>query len=174
MSDPVMHLAASVYLFARFGPTWRLCLIEHPGEDGQLARGGCVEANEEPATAAVRKVLEETGLLARLVAPPLPDGYPHSATPSVWHVVSIPAAPRPGGPAAHHVRYTPTRDPLGEARRTRRAEPPRGHPGPRGVAVQGDRSGSRAVAAATPQRGTARRATSPPRSRPSCPAGAGV
>lgn len=35
----VRHETASVYLFARFGPLWRLGMIEHPRHDGWVILG---------------------------------------------------------------------------------------------------------------------------------------
>lgn len=92
MDDLVVHETASCYAFARFGRQWRLCVIEHPRLGGELVPGGHIEDGEDPLTAAVREVHEETGRRVRLVPPPLPEGYPHPAAPSVWHVVSMPAA----------------------------------------------------------------------------------
>lgn len=92
MGDLVVHKTTSCYAFARFGQEWRLCLIERPSIEGGLVPGGHTEDGEDALTAAVREVLEETGHRVRLLAPLLPEGYPHSAAPSVWHVVSMPAA----------------------------------------------------------------------------------
>lgn len=92
MGGLVMHKTASCYAFARFGLEWRLCLIERPRLGGELVPGGHTDDGEDGLTAAVREVLKETGQRVRLLPPPLPEGYPHLAAPSVWHVVSMPAA----------------------------------------------------------------------------------
>lgn len=92
MDDLVVHETASCYGFARFGREWRLCVIEHPRLGGELVPGGHIEDGEDALTAAVREVHEETGHQVRLLSPPLPEGYPHPAAPSAWHVVSMPAA----------------------------------------------------------------------------------
>ncbi|MFE5859668.1 DUF6624 domain-containing protein [Streptomyces virginiae] len=92
MGDLVVHETASCYAFARFGLEWRLRLIEHPRLRGELVPGGHTEDGEDGLTAAVREVLKETGQRVRLLPPPLPEGYPHLAAPSVWHVVSMPVA----------------------------------------------------------------------------------
>ncbi|MFF6772728.1 DUF6624 domain-containing protein [Streptomyces sp. NPDC012637] len=92
MCDLVVHDTASCYAFARFGRRWRLCVTEHPRLGGELVPGGHAEAGEDALATAVREVLEETGHRVRLLPPPLPERYPHPATPSVWHVVSMPAA----------------------------------------------------------------------------------
>ncbi|KUH39047.1 hypothetical protein ATE80_09565 [Streptomyces kanasensis] len=86
-----MHETASCYAFARFGQQWWLCVIEHPRLGGGLVPGGHAEDGEDALATAAREVLEETGHRVRLL-PPLPQGYPHPATASVWHVVSMPAA----------------------------------------------------------------------------------
>ncbi|MEU9700266.1 DUF6624 domain-containing protein [Streptomyces sp. NPDC047981] len=92
MGDLVVHETASCYAFARHGRQWRLCVIEHPRLGGELVPGGHAEAGEDPLATAVREMSEETGHRVRLLPPPLPEGYPHPATASVWHVVSMPAA----------------------------------------------------------------------------------
>ncbi|GLX22474.1 hypothetical protein Slala02_57770 [Streptomyces lavendulae subsp. lavendulae] len=92
MVDLVVHETASCYAFARFGRHWRLCVIDHPRLGGELVPGGHTEDGEDPLTTAVREMSEETGHRVRLLPPPLPEGYPHPATASVWHVVSMPAA----------------------------------------------------------------------------------
>ncbi|MER6516698.1 NUDIX hydrolase [Streptomyces sp. NPDC001553] len=100
MSD-VVHETAGVYLFARHGSVWRMCVIECPGLGGELSLcGGHVEDGEAPAAAALREVSQETGHRVRLLPRPLQDGYPHPAAAAAWHVASVPAAadsrcPRP-------------------------------------------------------------------------------
>jgi 8-oxo-dGTP pyrophosphatase MutT (NUDIX family) len=61
-----------------------------------LAAGrGHVEAGETPVEAAVREVIEETGLRVRLLpgptAPP-PDGFPHQPVPAPWWVSEMQAS----------------------------------------------------------------------------------
>ncbi|MGC5345672.1 NUDIX domain-containing protein [Streptomyces sp. DT171] len=87
MSD-VEHETASVFLFARFGTSWRFCLISRSRVGGQLAAGGHVEHGEGPQQTAVREAREE----ARLLAPLPPAGYPYPVAPTAWHVAEIPAA----------------------------------------------------------------------------------
>lgn len=63
---------ASALVFSRFAEGWRLCLIMHPRLGMLLPAGGHVEADETTAEAAVREVLEETGLAVRLQHVPVP------------------------------------------------------------------------------------------------------
>ncbi|MGI5526791.1 DUF6624 domain-containing protein [Streptomyces syringium] len=97
------HLVASVYLFARFGATWRMGVTAHSRLSGETVPRAHVEPGESSAQAAVRKCLEETGYRVRLLPPtghPLPADYPHaqggqaaeSAGTAPWWVVSRPAA----------------------------------------------------------------------------------
>jgi NUDIX domain len=60
---------ASALVYSRFAEGWRLCLIMHPRLGMLLPAGGHVEADETTAEAAVREVLEETGLRIRLLPP---------------------------------------------------------------------------------------------------------
>ncbi|MGH3773681.1 MAG: NUDIX hydrolase [Pseudonocardiaceae bacterium] len=73
----VKHSTASVFLFARAEGAWRVGLIRHPRLGKWMLPGGHVEADENPAEAALREVAEETGLAARLLSGPgldEPDG----------------------------------------------------------------------------------------------------
>jgi 8-oxo-dGTP pyrophosphatase MutT (NUDIX family) len=120
---------ASALVFSRFAEAWRLCLIMHPRLGMLLPAGGHVEVDETTAEAAVREVLEETGLRIRLLPPPLmplPAGTPHIAVPAPWWILEMQVPedrhePRPhvhvdsiyvavaeqvvGGPAAHQVAW---------------------------------------------------------------------
>ncbi len=83
---------ASALVFSRFAEGWRLCLIMHPRLGMLLPAGGHVEADETTAEAAVREVLEETGLRIRLLPPPsmpLPAGTPHVAVPAPWWILEM-------------------------------------------------------------------------------------
>lgn len=133
MTDLVRHTTASVFLFTRWGRSWRLCVVEHPRLGGHLVAGGHGEGAEGPVETALREVEEETGYRARLLPPPLPNGYPHAGIPAAWHVVDMPAAPdskahgrhvhrdhifvgvvdrpfAPAGPAEHTTRWVPQED----------------------------------------------------------------
>ncbi|TJZ56819.1 NUDIX domain-containing protein [Streptomyces piniterrae] len=98
------HPTVSVYLFARFGATWRMGVIGHPRLGGAMIPGGHIEPDASPAQAAVRETLEETGYRVRLLPPvghDLPTDYPHpearptattSSGSAPWWVVDVPAA----------------------------------------------------------------------------------
>jgi 8-oxo-dGTP pyrophosphatase MutT (NUDIX family) len=124
-----MLFPVSALVFSRFAEGWRLCLIMHPRLGMLLPAGGHVEADETTAEAALREVLEETGLRIRLLPPlsmPVPPGTPHIAVPAPWWILEmqVPAdrhEPRPhvhvdfiyvavaeqvtAGPAAHQVEW---------------------------------------------------------------------
>ncbi|WP_190020330.1 DUF6624 domain-containing protein [Streptomyces hiroshimensis] len=113
----VRHETASVYLFARFGPLWRLGVIEHPRHGGWMVPGGHTRPGEGPEQAAVRETIEETGYRPRLLPAAgrtLPADYPHpEAMPAEpppgsapWWAVAIPAGPDRRHPERHtHVDH---------------------------------------------------------------------
>jgi 8-oxo-dGTP pyrophosphatase MutT (NUDIX family) len=75
---------------------WLTALVWHPRLRCWLPAGGHVEPDETPAQAAIREVLEETGLDVTLVpgpSAPLPAGFPHRAVPAPWLVAEVPASP---------------------------------------------------------------------------------
>jgi 8-oxo-dGTP pyrophosphatase MutT (NUDIX family) len=95
---------ASALVFSRFVEGWRLCLIMHPRLRMLLPAGGHVEADETTAEAAVREVLEETGLAARLVHPssmPLPLRTPHLPVPVPWWILEMRVPPDRHEPTQH-------------------------------------------------------------------------
>lgn len=97
---------ASALVFSRFREEWRVCLIMHPRLGMLLPAGGHVEADETTAEAAVREVLEETGLAARLLSPPsmpLPEGTPHVPVPVPWWILEmrVPADRHEPSPHVH-------------------------------------------------------------------------
>jgi 8-oxo-dGTP pyrophosphatase MutT (NUDIX family) len=84
---------------------WLLALVDHPRLGEWMPPGGHVEPDESAAEAAVREVLEETGLVVRLVpgpAVPVPDGFPHAAVEPAWWIVQMRANPD-GHTAQPHV-----------------------------------------------------------------------
>ena len=92
----VKELTASVHVFRRDSAGgWLTALVWNPRLGCWLQAGGHVEADETPAEAAVREVLEETGLRARLLpgpAVPLPTGFPHQPVTAPWWVSEMPAS----------------------------------------------------------------------------------
>jgi 8-oxo-dGTP pyrophosphatase MutT (NUDIX family) len=58
--------------------------------------GGHVEVDETPAEAAVREVVEESGLQVRLLSypmPALPVGYPHAPVAAPWWITEMMVPP---------------------------------------------------------------------------------
>lgn len=88
---------ASVFIVRQDGERgWLAALIWHPRLQCWLPAGGHVECDEAAAEAAVREVLEESGLDVTLMpgpAVPLPAGFPHRPVPAPWWVTEVPAAP---------------------------------------------------------------------------------
>lgn len=66
----IKHATVSVFLLAPATAGWQLGLIEHPRLRRWMLPGGHVEPDENPAEAARREVLEETGHNAELLACP--------------------------------------------------------------------------------------------------------
>ena len=83
---------ASALVFSRFAEGWRLCLIMHPRLGMLLPAGGHVEVDETTAEAAVREVLEETGVAVRLLSPPsmpVPPDTLHVPVPVPWWILEM-------------------------------------------------------------------------------------
>jgi 8-oxo-dGTP pyrophosphatase MutT (NUDIX family) len=83
-----VHATASTFVFCRFeGEGWKIGLVLQPRLGKRMVPGGHVEDNETPAQAAVREVVEESGLAVRLLqrpSVPLPDGYPLEVVVEPW------------------------------------------------------------------------------------------
>ena len=58
----VKHSTASVFVFCKLAPGWRLGLIQHPLFGRLMIPGGHVEPDESQQQAALREVSEEAGL----------------------------------------------------------------------------------------------------------------
>lgn len=126
----VKEQTSTVFVFRRADGDWRTALVWHPRLECLIPPGGHVEADEDPAEAAVREVREETGLSVRLVpgpCAPMPSGFPHPGVCPPWWVVEFPAradnhtadrhvhvdhvylaladGPAVSGPADHEVRW---------------------------------------------------------------------
>ncbi|MEN3361534.1 MAG: hypothetical protein V7637_5516 [Mycobacteriales bacterium] len=64
----IRHFTASAIVF---DDSERVLLVHHNKLRQWLYPGGHVEENEDPAQAALREVLEETGVQAEVIAEPL-------------------------------------------------------------------------------------------------------
>ncbi len=87
------HATASTFVFHRRAEGWRLALIEHPRLGRSMIPGGHVEAVESQDEAALREVVEETGLRVRLIhppSPPLPVGYGPRQIAQPWWIDEVP------------------------------------------------------------------------------------
>ncbi len=101
-TENTRHLTASAVVLDR-GTLSQVLLVHHNAEGKLMFPGGHLEVGEDPASAAVREVLEETGVLARIVCQPdvpqLPD---MRLVPTPWIIREMPAPgkpDRPGKPA---------------------------------------------------------------------------
>lgn len=100
----IKESTATVFVFAQIDAVWNLGLIYHPRLQQWMNPGGHVE-NENEADAAVREVLEETGLLAELLRPPglpLPMGYPVPEVVRPWWMNEL-AVPADGHTPEPHI-----------------------------------------------------------------------
>ncbi len=110
MTTVVKHATSSVFLFGRDEPgTWRLGLVRHPRLGRWTLPGGHVEGDENPAEAAAREVVEETGWQPHLVGPP-GIGLPYasrglSIVLPLW-IIELPASADARHPYSHvHVDH---------------------------------------------------------------------
>lgn len=103
------HTTSSVFVFCQDSGGWRLGLIKHPRLGRMMIPGGHVEVAENAADAALREVLEETGLAVRLVSPPaapLPGGYRPRQVAQPWWIVEYQVPPDGHHDAGHvHVDH---------------------------------------------------------------------
>src|SRR6266545_1799178 len=95
----VKHATASVFLLGCVDEEWRLGLIWHPRFLRWMLPGGHVESCENPAQAAVREVVEETGLEATILsgcaAVAAPANVPGTVPTPLWIVEErVPPEPR--------------------------------------------------------------------------------
>jgi 8-oxo-dGTP pyrophosphatase MutT (NUDIX family) len=100
----VKHSTASVFLMGWVEREWRLGLVWHPRFARWMLPGGHVEADENPAQAALREVMEETGVDAAIlparVAVAAPADVPGMVAAPLW-IVEEQVPPEPRLPRAH-------------------------------------------------------------------------
>ncbi|WP_055587059.1 NUDIX domain-containing protein [Streptacidiphilus griseoplanus] len=92
----VREVTASTFLLRRDAGLWSVGLIWHDRLGSHVPAGGHGEVGEGVHDAAVREVLEETGLKARLIpgpTAPTPVGFPHSPVPAPWWICEGDASP---------------------------------------------------------------------------------
>jgi 8-oxo-dGTP diphosphatase len=89
------HLTASMVVFD--GP--QVLLVHHNATGKWVFPGGHVDANETPAEAALREVLEETGLVAVICRQEPVEVPGQRWHPSPWVTAEIAAPAKPGKPA---------------------------------------------------------------------------
>ena len=88
----VKHATASVFVFAELDGAWRVGLVRHPRLGRHMIPGGHVEDDETQAQAALREVEEESGLVVRLIDPPMPavpQGYPYRQVAAPWWITEM-------------------------------------------------------------------------------------
>jgi 8-oxo-dGTP pyrophosphatase MutT (NUDIX family) len=101
----VKHSTASVFVFCKLAPGWRLGLIQHPLFGRLMIPGGHVEPDESQQQAALREVSEEAGLRVRLIegpGAPWPAGVRRTRVAQPWWIVEQPV-PRDNHIAGPHV-----------------------------------------------------------------------
>jgi 8-oxo-dGTP pyrophosphatase MutT (NUDIX family) len=92
----VKHSTASVFVFCRLAPGWRVGLIQHPRLAKMMPPGGHVEADEAADEAALREVAEEAGRRVALVPPPaapVPAGYQGKRVAQPWWIAEYRVQP---------------------------------------------------------------------------------
>lgn len=96
VTEESRHLTASmVVLDMRFD---RVLLVHHNATGKWVFPGGHVDPNETPAEAAVREVLEETGVRAAIDGRPVVKLPGMTWHPSPWITAEIPAPAKPDRP----------------------------------------------------------------------------
>lgn len=93
------HLTASMVVFDN--NTGAVLLVHHNATGKWVFPGGHVDPDETPGEAALREVLEETGVHATITAPPVAvPGMTWHPSPWLTAEIAAPAKPqRPGKPA---------------------------------------------------------------------------
>ncbi|WP_216917111.1 MULTISPECIES: NUDIX domain-containing protein [Nocardia] len=120
-----VHATASTFVFCRFeGEGWKIGLVLQPRLGKQMVPGGHVEDDETPAQAALREVVEESGLEVRLLrraSVPLPQGYPLEVVVEPWWttLVDVPRDNHLAEPHKHldhqYVAVADSPDPVAQA-----------------------------------------------------------
>lgn len=97
------HLTASLVVVDP--DACEVLLVHHNATGTMMFPGGHIDADESPAEAAVREVLEETGIHAEIVHQTALDlpGMVQLPTPWLTYEIPAPAKPRKGEPAHSHI-----------------------------------------------------------------------
>ncbi|MGC4885682.1 NUDIX hydrolase [Micromonospora sp. DT227] len=99
MSAGIRHMTASAIVL---DDDDRVLLVRHLKSGLWLYPGGHLEGDEEPAAAAVRETVEETGLAVEVITDPL---FAHPAVvthPAPFAVIEMPVSDKAVGPH-HHI-----------------------------------------------------------------------
>jgi 8-oxo-dGTP pyrophosphatase MutT (NUDIX family) len=98
------HATASVFLMGHIDGEWCLGLVWHPRFLRWMLPGGHVEVHENPAQAALREVMEETGMEAAILSAPTAvlasTAVPGTVPTPLW-IVEEQVPPEPRQPREH-------------------------------------------------------------------------
>jgi 8-oxo-dGTP diphosphatase len=82
----IRHFTASAIVF---DDQQRVLLVHHNKVSQWLYPGGHIDPDEDPAQAAIREVLEETGVSAKVISDPLPAYPPVTVHPPPYAILEM-------------------------------------------------------------------------------------